>query len=84
MLAVAVCVDNGLRQVPTPCLGGVDTSGSGGGSAWVSSNPPSYGTALATPYGPGGSFTVTLSVVVPDPVSGTDCTAAEHDPDYEA
>ena len=30
---VAVCVDNGPGQVPTPCLGGVDTSGSGGGSA---------------------------------------------------
>ena len=70
---VAVCVDNGPGQVPTPCLGGVDTSGSGGGSAWISSNPPSYGKGLATPYGPGGSFTVTLSVVASDPVTGTDC-----------
>jgi hypothetical protein len=52
----------------------VDTSGSGGGSAWISSNPPSYGTGLVTPYGPGGSFTVTLSVVARDPVTGTDCT----------
>lgn len=70
---VAVCVDNGPGQVPTPCLGGVDTSGTGGGSAWISSNPPSYGKGLATPYGPGGSFTVTLSVVASDPVTGTDC-----------
>lgn len=70
---VAVCVDNGPGQVPTPCLGGVDTSGTGGGSAWISSNPPSYGKGLATPYGPGGSFTVTLSVVATDPVTGTDC-----------
>jgi hypothetical protein len=70
---VAVCVDNGPGQVPTPCLGGVDTSGTGGGSAWISSNPPSYGEGLATPYGPGGSFTVTLSVVASDPVTGTDC-----------
>ena len=70
---VAVCVDNGPGQVPTPCLGGVDTSGTGGGSAWISSNPPAYGKGLATPYGPGGSFTVTLSVVASDPVTGTDC-----------
>lgn len=70
---VAICVDNGPGQVPTPCLGGMDTSGSGGGSAWISSNPPSYGVGLATPYGPGGSFAVTLSVVARDPVTGTDC-----------
>lgn len=70
---VAVCVDNGPGQVPTPCLGGVDTSGSGGGSAWISSNPPSYGVGLATPYGPGGSFSVTLNVAAVDPVTGTDC-----------
>ncbi|TDV38672.1 neocarzinostatin family protein [Actinophytocola oryzae] len=71
---VAVCVDNGPGQVPTPCLGGADTSGGAGGSKWISSNPPSYGQGLATPYGPGGTFTVTLSVVAVDPVTGTDCT----------
>jgi hypothetical protein len=71
---VAVCVDNGPGQMPTPCLGGADTSGGSGGSVWVSSNPPSYGAGLTTPYGPGGSFTVTLSVVARDPVTGTDCT----------
>ncbi len=70
---VAVCVDNGPGQVPTPCLGGVDTSGGSGGSAWISSNPPSYGTGLAVPYGPGGSFSVTLPVTAVDPVTGTDC-----------
>jgi hypothetical protein len=70
---VAVCVDNGPGQVPTPCLGGVDTSGAGGGSAWISSNPPSYGAGLTTPYGPGGSFSVTLAVAAVDPVTGTDC-----------
>jgi hypothetical protein len=72
---VAVCVDNGPGRTPTPCLGGVDTSGSGGGSAWISSNPPSYGAGLATPYGPGGSFSATLSVAAVDPVTGTDCRA---------
>ncbi|RZS44602.1 hypothetical protein EV193_101478 [Herbihabitans rhizosphaerae] len=71
---VAVCVDKGPGQVPSPCLGGVDTSGAGGGSAWISSNPPPYGAGLAKPYGPGGSFSVTLSVASRDPVTGTDCT----------
>jgi hypothetical protein len=71
---VAVCVDNGPGQVPTPCLGGVDMSGGGGGSKWISSNPPNYGKGLTTPYGPGGTFTVTLSVAAVDPVTGTDCT----------
>ncbi|MEU6645823.1 hypothetical protein ABZ863_25185 [Saccharomonospora sp. NPDC046836] len=71
---VAVCVDNGPGQLPTPCLGGMDTSGGGGGSAWISSNPPSYGEGLATPYGPGGTFSVTLTVTARDPVTGTDCT----------
>lgn len=74
---VAVCVDNGPGQVPTPCLGGADTSGGSGGSKWISSNPPSYGQGLATPYGPGGTFTVTLSVVAVDPVTGTDCTKVQ-------
>jgi hypothetical protein len=46
---VAVCVDTGPGRVPTPCLGGMDTTGAGGGSAWISSNPPSYRTGLATP-----------------------------------
>jgi hypothetical protein len=71
---VAVCVDNGPGQTPTPCLGGADTRGGSGGSKWISSNPPSYGKGLATPYGPGGTFTVALSVVAVDPVTGTDCT----------
>jgi cell division septation protein DedD len=74
---VAVCVDNGPGQVPTPCLGGADTGGGNGGSKWISSNPPSYGQGLATPYGPGGTFTVTLSVVAVDPVTGTDCTRVQ-------
>ena len=74
---VAVCVDNGPGQVPTPCLGGADTSGGNGGSKWISSNPPSYGQGLTTPYGPGGTFTVTLSVVAVDPVTGTDCTKVQ-------
>ncbi|HEX6358237.1 neocarzinostatin apoprotein domain-containing protein [Actinophytocola sp.] len=74
---VAVCVDNGPGQVPTPCLGGADTSGGGTGSKWISSNPPAYSKGLTTPYNPDGSFTVTLSVVAVDPVTGTDCTKVQ-------
>jgi len=69
---VAVCkvpADGGL---PTPCGGGADTSGASQTSAWVSSNPPSYGKGLAQPYGKGGTFEVTIwaAPTLPD---GTDC-----------
>jgi hypothetical protein len=66
-----VCVDNGPGALPSPCLGGVQQTGESSSSVWVSSNPPSYGEGLATPYGPGGSFTVTLQVKAKD--AQTDC-----------
>ncbi|WDF42599.1 hypothetical protein PBV52_40285 [Streptomyces sp. T12] len=72
---VAFCVDNGAGKTPTPCVGGVDMSGESGASAWISSNPPSYGEGLATPYegsGHKGSFGVRLKVRVKD--ANTDCT----------
>ena len=59
---VAFCVDRGPGVRPSPCGGGMDTTGTGGGSVWVSSDPPPYGRGLAVPYGPGGTFTVELSV----------------------
>ncbi|HEY8340474.1 MAG TPA: hypothetical protein VIK95_11420 [Egibacteraceae bacterium] len=59
-------------QAPTPCGGGVDTSGESGGSAWVSSDPPPYGVDLAVPYGPGGTFEVEL-LVAPEIAEGVDC-----------
>jgi hypothetical protein len=59
---VAFCVLPAKDQPPTPCGGGMDTSGSGGGSHWISSNGPSYGKGLFEPYGPGGSFDVTIDV----------------------
>ncbi len=59
---VAFCVVPKPGQVPTPCGGGADTTGAAGASAWISSNPPSYGTTLAKPYGAGGTFHVTLTV----------------------
>jgi hypothetical protein len=60
---VAFCVRPKLNQVPTPCGGGADTTGSTGASQWVSSNPPPYGRGLAVAYGPNGSFTAQLHVV---------------------
>lgn len=71
---VALCVDNGAGQQPGPCIGGVDMEGAGGASAWISSNPPSYGEGLAQPFtesGGRGSFSVTLGVPASDPF--TDC-----------
>ncbi|XVV16754.1 hypothetical protein ACQP2X_20970 [Actinoplanes sp. CA-131856] len=68
---VAFCVDNGAGVVPSPCGGGADMSGSSGSSAWISSNPPSYGEGLAKPYGKGGSFTV--SIAVSQMIGDVDC-----------
>lgn len=59
---VAFCVDNGPGVLPAPCGGGADMTGASGGSAWISSNPPSYGEGLAAPYGKGGSFKVSIRV----------------------
>ncbi|MER5213553.1 LPXTG cell wall anchor domain-containing protein [Streptomyces sp. NPDC002838] len=72
---VAFCVDNGAGKTPTPCVGGVDMSGESGASAWISSNPPSYGEGLAKPYGGSGhkgTFSVRLKVRAKD--ANTDCT----------
>ncbi|WP_422755809.1 hypothetical protein [Micromonospora sp. WMMD708] len=69
---VAFCVDNGVGVAPSPCGGGADTTGSTGASHWISSDPPSYGEGLAVPYGPGGSFRVTLTVN--SRIGTVDCT----------
>ncbi len=58
---VALCVIPPTNRAPEPCTGGQDRTGTGGVSGWISSNPPDYGVGLARPYGPGGSFTVTLT-----------------------
>ncbi|GAV40132.1 immunoglobulin domain-containing protein [Streptomyces acidiscabies] len=68
---VALCVDNGAGQLPTPCIGGVDMTGASHSSAWISSNPPDYGEELATPYGDGGTFSVSLALDAKD--AYTDC-----------
>lgn len=59
---VAFCVKPAEGVLPSPCGGGADTSGNTGASQWVSSNPPPYGKNLAVPYGPGGTFTVTVTL----------------------
>lgn len=58
---VAFCVRPAAGKIPTPCGGGAATTG-GESSAWISSNPPSYGKSLAKPFGDGGSFSVTLQI----------------------
>jgi len=59
---VAMCKVVPKGQLPTPCGGGADKTGSEGASEWISSNPPTYGIGLAKPYLPGGRFSVTLKV----------------------
>ncbi|WP_273634038.1 immunoglobulin domain-containing protein [Streptomyces muensis] len=68
---VALCVDNGDGELPTPCIGGVDMTGGSHSSAWISSDPPDYGEELAIPYGTGGTFEVELTVDAKDDY--TDC-----------
>lgn len=59
---VAWCVTPKKGFPPSPCGGGINTSGKGAGSVWVSSNPPPYGKALAVPFKKGGVFKVKLYV----------------------
>ena len=46
---VSFCVLPPSGELPTPCGGGVDLTGTGSGTVWVSSNPPIYATGLTTP-----------------------------------
>ncbi|MGF0169156.1 immunoglobulin I-set domain protein [Streptomyces sp. Marseille-Q5077] len=71
---VALCVDNGDGELPTPCIGGVDMTGGSHSSAWISSDLPDYGEDLAIPYGAGGTFEVELTVDAKDEY--TDCFKA--------
>lgn len=61
---VALCVDSGPTAVPSPCVGGIDMDGGGGSSAFISSDPTFTG--LATPWGPGGTFDVELTISASD------------------
>ena len=57
---VTMCVRPAKGQLPTPCGGGINKTGTSSASVWVSSNAPSYGTGLAKPFGFGGKFKVRL------------------------
>ena len=59
---VGLCVLPRSGAQPTPCGGGMDQDGSSQASAWISSNPPPYGSNLAKPYKRGGTFTVRIKV----------------------
>ena len=59
---VEMCQVVPTGTLPTTCGGGVNLSGSGAASFWISSNPPSYGRNLAIPYKVGGVFSVGLKV----------------------
>ncbi|GAA0951015.1 hypothetical protein [Actinocorallia libanotica] len=72
---VALCRDPGPGRPATPCGGGADTSGTGGGSQWVSSNPPPYGRELAIAYGEGGTFEVKLAAT--RKIGDFDCAEVE-------
>jgi hypothetical protein len=69
---VAVCT-SAAPSSGSACVGGADMTGASGSSAWISSDPPPYGEKLAIPFGPGGTFSVTLTVRASGP--GLDCTA---------
>ena len=61
-LYLAICVIPKKGLAPTPCGGGVNKSGVGEGSFWISSNPPPYGVGLADPFKPGGRFSYKIRV----------------------
>ena len=53
---LAFCVVPKQGAAPTPCGGGVNKTGAGDSSLWISSNPPPYGVGLAIEYQAGGRF----------------------------
>lgn len=69
---LAYCVLPKAGALPTPCGGGVNKSGIGDSSYWISSNPPPYGVGLAEPYLPGGRFTRELQISTK--IGKFDCT----------
>lgn len=68
---LSFCVDNGVGETPTPCLGGVDMTGESSTSRWITNNGIPGQPALTVPMGTDGTFTITLSVSADD--GTTDC-----------
>ena len=65
---LAVCVDNGVGEVPTPCIGGVDTSGESTASRWITNSGVP---GLTVPMNSNGTFSTTLTIAASD--ENTDC-----------
>ena len=68
---LAYCVMPKAGGAPTPCGGGVNKSGIGDASYWISSNAPPYAANLAEPFRAGGRFT--KSVGVSERIGKIDC-----------
>jgi hypothetical protein len=61
-LYLAYCIIPKAGAAPSPCGGGINKSGMGDASYWISSNPPPYGVGLAIPFAPGGRFSEKVAV----------------------
>jgi hypothetical protein len=68
---LAYCLMPKSGAAPTPCGGGVNKSGIGDASFWISSNAPPYAANLAEPFRAGGRFT--KSVGVSERIGKIDC-----------
>jgi hypothetical protein len=68
---LAFCVMPKKGELPSPCGGGVNKTGTGDASYWISSNPPPYGKGLAIPYKPGGRFKE--KILVSRKIGSSDC-----------
>ena len=68
---LAYCLMPKAGAAPTPCGGGVNKSGIGDASYWISSKAPPYAANLAEPFRAGGRFT--KSVGVSEKIGKIDC-----------
>lgn len=59
---LAICKVVKRSEIPSPCGGGIDKTGTTGASIWISSNPPPYGIGLAKEFQPGGRFSFAIRV----------------------
>jgi hypothetical protein len=69
---LAFCVIPAKGKAPTPCGGGVNKTGLGEASFWISSNPPPYAAGLTEEFLPGGRFT--QKVKISKKIGKFDCT----------
>jgi len=69
---LAFCVIPPKGKAPTPCGGGINKTGTGEASFWISSNPPPYAVGLTEEFLPGGRFT--QKVKISKKIGKFDCT----------